>query len=201
MIQMLSKLHVPVAPSRDVEVALDLVKLEIAVDPAAVDLLAPEPRGLAEASLLATERDDVVDMLLAEALIVVPVSLARDDGAVLVPPQAVHALVVHPLAPVGVVPVQLRGGQDAVAGSVLYVDVQIAALHLDDHVEVDVKPVANAFLDGEGVCFCTTPPPGKLGPEEDGGYYDDGDGPFAAAGCVLDVLWFCLGWRRGEHCQ
>lgn len=76
---------------------------------------------------------------------------------------------------------------------------QVLAGHLDDDVEVDLQVVADALGDAEGVFFLALPPPLQLGPEQDGGYEEDDDGPFAAARCAGYVLGFrlgCLDWEE-----
>lgn len=124
VIEMVAHLHVSVAAGGDVEVALDLVELQAPVDATAVGRVAPQPRRLAPAGALASERDDIVDVLLAEALVVrLLVPFARDGLAVRVLAQLVDPPVVGPLRPARRVLLEPRGGEDAVAGRVLDVDV------------------------------------------------------------------------------
>jgi hypothetical protein len=105
-----------------------------------------------------------VHVLLAKPFIVsyARVSFARDDSALRVPPKLVHALVVHPLRPVRRIELQHGRRQDAVAGGVLDVDVEVAALHAHDHVEVDLQGPAYALLDGERVHLLAAPPTREL---------------------------------------
>lgn len=117
MVQMLAIFHVAVTAGGNVEIALDLVEVEGAVDAAAVGG-APEARRLAPFGALLAEGDNVMDVLLAEALFVVGKArpaFARVDAAVGVVAELVDAGLVHPLGPGGRVAVQLGGGEDAVA--------------------------------------------------------------------------------------
>ena len=68
MLEVLAKLSIAVAAGGDVEVALDLVEVEAAEDAAAVGVAA-DAGGLVPAGLLEAGSDDVVDVLLAEALV------------------------------------------------------------------------------------------------------------------------------------
>ncbi len=189
-------LGVAVAAGRDVEVALDSVEVEGAVDAAAVGAgAAAETRGPGPASLLAAHGDDVVDVGLAEAFIVPPG--ARVGAAVAVVAELVDALAVDPVRPQRGVLLEPRGGEDAVAGGVLDVHVQVLAGHAHDHVEVDLHAVAHALLDAEGVVLLALPPPRELGPEEDGGHDEHGDGPFPAARGAGHVLRLRLCCGRG----
>lgn len=196
MVQMAANSAVAVASGRDVEIALHLVQVQAAVHAAAVRP-APRLRRLGPLGLLATEGHNVVDVLLAKALVVRAVpARARVQLAVLVLAEAVHALCVHPLLPVGGVAGQLVAGEDPVARRVLHVDVQIAAAHLDDDVEVDLHVVADALFDGKRVVLGAAPPAANLRPQEDAGDEEHGDGPFAAARRLCHILRLCLGWSR-----
>lgn len=161
MVQVLALLHVAVAAGGNVEIALHLVQIQAAKHATAVRP-ALGPGRLCPLGALATEGNDVVDVLLAKAL-VVPAG-AGVDLALLVLAQLVHALGIHPLAPGGGLARQLAGRQDAIARGVLDVDVQVAALHLDDDVEVDLHVVADALFDGKGVRLGAAPPAANLGP-------------------------------------
>ncbi len=135
-------------------------------------------------------------MLLAKPLrLVIP--LARDHAPMLIPPQLVNPLAIHPMRPGSRVAGEPVGSQDAVARGVLDVDVQVGAAHADDHVEVDGQDVGDALFDGEGVLLGAAPPAGELGPEEEEGDERHGDGPFAARGGVGYVLGFGFGWEGG----
>lgn len=84
MVQVLAKFHVAVSSGGDVEIALNLVEVEGAVDATAVSS-APEARGLAPFSALLAEGDNVMDVLLSKALVVVGETrpaLAGIDAAV-----------------------------------------------------------------------------------------------------------------------
>lgn len=186
MVQVFPKLHVPVTPGSDVEIALDPIQIHAPKDAAAV-AGAAQPRRLGPLGPLSTQPHDVVDVLLAETLLV---ALARDDLAVLVPVEPVGSLYVDPLGPRGGVALELGGGEDAVAGGVLDVDVQVGALHPHDRVQVDLHVVAHTLLDSERVLLGAAPPPRQLGPHEDEGDEDHGDGPFSAARGSGDILGF-----------
>lgn len=196
VIQVLGEhLGVAVAARRDVEVALDPVQVQGAVDATAVGLDAVAEAGrLGPARRLAAHGDDVVDVRLAEAL-VVP-SDAGVDAALAVAAEAVEPLAIDPVPPGGGVLLQARGGEDAVPGGVLHVDVEILADHVHDDVEVDLHAVSDALLDAEGVVLLALPPPRQLRPEEEGGDEDHGDGPFPTARRVGHVLGLCLCCRE-----
>ena len=71
MIKMPSHLGVPVSPSRDMEITLHLVQLQAPVYTATIWLpTTPYSRGLAPPRLLPSQCDDIMDMLLPEALVV-----------------------------------------------------------------------------------------------------------------------------------
>lgn len=199
---MLAKLHVAVAAGGNVKVALDLVEVERAVDAAAVGA-ATKTRGPAPFGALLAEGDNVVDVLLAKALLVVAgdaqPALAGVDAAVGVVAELVDALGVDPLGPRGRVALQLGGGEDAIARGVLDVDVDVVALHVDDDVEVDLHVVGDALFDGKVVRLGAAPPAADLGAHEDEGDEDHGDSPLAAAGGAGDVLGFSLGCVGGDR--
>lgn len=196
VIQVLGEhLGIAVAARRDVEVALDPVQVQRAVDATAVGLDAvAEAGGLGPARRLAAHGDDVVDVRLAEALIVP--SDARVDAALAVAPEPVDPLAIDPVGPGGRVLLQARRGEDAVPGGVLHVHVEVLAVHLHDDVEVDLHAVPDALLDAEGVVLLALPPPRQLGPEEEGRDDDHDDGPFPAARRAGHVLGLCLCCRE-----
>lgn len=81
-----------------------------------------------------------MDMFLAKPLVVavgMRPALPGNDATMLVTVQAVDALVVDPMFPGGRLVLQAVPGEDAVAGGVLDIDVQVGALHLQHHVHVD----------------------------------------------------------------
>jgi hypothetical protein len=189
VVQVLAVLVVSVAPSGNVKVSLHLVQIQTAVDAAAIaTAAAPYPGRLAPLGPLLAERDNVVDVLLAETLVLV--AGARDDLAVGVTAELVHALGVHPLRPVGRVLLQAVGGQNAVARGILHVDAQVLALHAQHDVEVDLQLVADALLDSKRVVLGALPPVAHFSPEEEEGDDGDGDGPLAAARGARDILRF-----------
>lgn len=74
---------------------------------------------------------------------------------------------------------------------------EVAALHGDYDVQVDLEIVADAFFDGEGMRFMPAPPAREFreGEEEGDGYHRHG--PFSAAGGFGYILGFCFGcWRK-----
>ena len=162
---MFPKLHVTVTSGRDVEIALDLVQVQTAPDTATVRGGTPEAGGLTPAGLLLAEGDNVVYVLLAEAFLVVP-PRSRDGLPVAVHAELVDAFAIDPLVPSGGVLLEAGGGENAVAGGVLDVDVQVLALHLEDNVEVDLQAVADTLFHGEGVVLGAAPPPAQLGPQQ-----------------------------------
>lgn len=154
---MFAKLGITVSTSSNVEISLHLVQVQAAVDATAITAgTPPHPGRLAPLGLLLSERDNVVYVLLTKALVVE--AGAGDDLAVRILAQLVYALVVDPLRPIGGVLLQPRGSEDAVAGGVLYVDVNVLALHFHDNVNVDLHVVADALLDGVGVVLDAAPP-------------------------------------------
>lgn len=165
MIEMLARLVVPVSSRSDMEITLNFVKLQAAVNATTIRLsTTPYPRRLAPSGLPPSQSDDIMDMLLTETLVVpyARVPLARHEPSVLVPPEPVHALVVNPLRPIGRVARQPGRGEDAVSSRILDVDVQVTALHPHDDVHVDLHGPADAFLDGECVHLLSAPPPRQL---------------------------------------
>ena len=201
MIQMLPKLHIPVPPRRNMKVPLHLIQLQAAINPAAIRLLSPQPRRLPPPRLALPQRHNIMNMLLPETLIMLPanIPLARNHPPVLIPPQLMYPLAIHPLPPVRRLPLQLLGGQDAVARGVLDVDVQVDAAHAQDDVEVEVEDARDALFDGERVLLGAAPPVAQLGPEEEQGDEPHGDGPFAAARGPGYILRFGFGCGEGQE--
>lgn len=137
-----------------------------------------------------------MNVLLSETLIVAMHGhppLASDNAALLVPVELVRALLVYPVAPGGGLTLEPVGGEDAVARSVLDVDVKVGALHAHDHVHVDLQVVADALLDRKGVRLGAAPPARQLGPDEDQRDKDHRHGPLAAARGARYVLGFRFG--------
>lgn len=197
VVQVFAKFHVSVATSSDVEVTLHPIEIQVAKDPAAVGRSPPKLGRLCELGSLPADAHDIVDVLLAEPFVVAVhrhVPLTRDDTALCVPVQPVYALVVDPVLPRGGLALEAVRGKNAIAGSVLDVDVQVGALHLHDNVHVDLEVMADALFDGKGVLLGAAPPPRQLGPDEDEGDEDHGDGPFAAARGARYILGFRFGY-------
>lgn len=96
MIQMLPKLHIPVPPRRDVEIALHLIPLQAAINPTRPPF-PPYPRRLRKLPSPLPQRQHVVHVLFL-------LDLARRRRAAAAM-QPMHALGVDPLLPVrGVAP-------------------------------------------------------------------------------------------------
>lgn len=151
------ELHVPVPARRDVEVPLDLVALEAAVDPARVrGSAARHARRFGE---LATRVFSHVSQNVRDVRVFLlgPLAVAVRFGFVeaLLPPSLAR---VRPHGEVGVFFRQQVAGHDAVHGCVLHVDVQVGAGHRDHHVQVQLKFVPDAALDGKMVRFGPHPP-------------------------------------------
>lgn len=163
VVKMLAKLKVAVAAGGDVEVSLDLVEVEAAVDAARVAVAALDLGRLCPLCLLLALVDNVVHMLLAESF-VVP-ARACDGAALGVGRELVNTRVVHPLTPVGRVLAQLLIGKNTIPSSVLHVDVEVLALHPQHNVEVDLHLVADALLHGKRVVLLALPPPPKFRPQ------------------------------------
>lgn len=173
MIQMLPKLHIPVPPRRDVEIALHLIPLQAAINPTRPPL-PPYPRRLRKLPSPLPQRQHVVHVLFL-------LGLARRRTTAM---QPMHALGVDPLLPVrGVAPQQIAG-EDAVARGVLHVEVQVRTAHGDDDVEVDLQVVRDALLDAEVVRLVALPPAVQLreGEEQADGEEEGGDLAAAAGG-------------------
>lgn len=191
MIQMLSKLHIPMSLGRNMKVALDLIQLQTSKNPTAIRRRTPKSRRPRPLGPPPPQRHNIMHMLLSKPLVMpLQILLPRDHLPVRIPSQLMNPLVVDPVLPNRRVAVQLGSGQDPVARRVLHVDVDVLALHFDDDVEVDVEGVGYALFDGEGVRFRAAPPARGFGPEEDEGDEGDEDGPFAAGGGAGYVLGF-----------
>lgn len=183
------------------EISLNLVQVQTAKDPAAIRATAAQPRSLPPLRPPPAQRDDVVDVLLAEALVVRGgrPPLAGDEPALLVPTEAVHAHAVDPLRPVGRVLGQHLGGEDAVAGGVLDVDVEVGALHVHDDVEVELHLPPHPLLDRERVHLLAAPPPRQLREDQHQRHHRHYHRPLAAARCPRHVLRLCLCCGRSRR--
>lgn len=190
VIQVIPHLTVAVTPGRNVEIALDLVQIQTAIDPAAVRSAA-NPWSLCPLGPLLAQRNNVVDVLLSEALLLVAqilVARARVDPSLAVLAELVNPLCVDPLVEVGLVAVQPVRGHDAVARGVLHVDVNVVTLHAHHNVQVDLQLLRDALFHGKVVCLGAAPPAGNFAPDEEDRDEGHGDGPFAAACRSRDVL-------------
>lgn len=129
MAKVLTLAHVSMTPRRNVEITLHLVQIQAAKDATTIRL-PPKLRRLCPLGLLPTQRNNIVDMLLPKALLIIPElqpALVRVDLALAVPPELVDALGVHPLAPVGRIAMQTLLRHDPIACRVLDVNVDIVA--------------------------------------------------------------------------
>src|SRR6478735_6013302 len=139
---MLAMAHVTVTSSSDVEITLHLVQVQTSVDTAAVGV-APESGCLRPLSPLLSKRNNIVNVLLSETLFLIiilglVVSLTSYNSALSVPPKLVNALVVGPLSPKSLVETQLLGRHDSVTRSILDVNMEIIAVHLNHDIQVDL---------------------------------------------------------------
>ena len=65
---------------------------------------------------------------------------------------------VNPMAPISGIFRQKIAGQDAVAGGILDIDMEVVAEHGDDDVKVNLQLVGDTFFDGEEVGFMAVVP-------------------------------------------
>lgn len=168
VVEMLAIAHITVASGRDVEVTLHLIQIQASVDAAAVGrtLESGGPRPLRP---LLSKRNNIVNVFLAETLILVlwlVVSLPGADSTLAIPSKSVNALVVGPLPPESPVSAKTLSRHDAIARSILDVNMNIIALHLDYNVQVDLQFSRNTSLNLEVVRLSSTPPATKLTPDE-----------------------------------
>lgn len=179
MVQVLAT--ITVASGCNVKVTLHPVQVQAAIHAAAIRP-ALWRRRLCPLGLLSTKSHNVVHMLLAKALIVGAVpAFASVQLAILTLAESVHALCVNPLVPCRSIALQLVPSKNAITRCVLDVDVEVVAVHLDNDVEVDLHVVPDTLFDGKRVMLGSAPPLAYLGPQEDAGDEEHGDGPFAAA--------------------
>lgn len=106
-----------------------------------------------------------------------------------------HALCVLPLAPQGGVFLEGLPGKDAIARCVLDVDVNVLAPHGNDHVDVDLQVMADAFFHAVAMRRCADPPALELGCREKEGDDNDPGCPDAARGSLCLIRGFCFGCR------
>lgn len=149
MIQVLSKLHIPVSTRSDVKVALHLVAIQTSKYPTAV-CGASNPRCFCELLLL----------LLRQMIMHVQIiHLGKTLPNALI--QLVHAslsILARPLCPTCSILAQQVASECAITSCILHVDVQVGAAHSNDDVEVDLHVMRDALLDGEGLCRCACEP-------------------------------------------
>lgn len=203
MIQMRRELAIPMAASRDMEVPLDLVPLETAVDATRVDGISPaEARALLELlprvpAHLAQHMADMDVLLLVRkpAGVFVAEGLVLGDAA-----GGLTVALVHPQLPACLLSLQQVAREDVVAGSVLDVDAQRVARHADDDVQVQLQLVRNAFLDAEVVALGAFEPGAELGEGQEGADGEDHDGPLPAAAGRRGVRPLGFGWFAQSVC-
>ena len=191
---MLAMAHVTVTSSSDVEVTLHLVQIQTSVDTAAVGV-APESGCLRPLSPLLSKRNNIVNVLLAETLFLIVIlglviSITSNDSALAIPSKLVNALVVGPLSPKSLVETQLLGRHDSITRSILDVNMEIIAVHLNHNIQVNLHLPRDTSLDFEVVRLDAAPPAAKLTPDKDERDDGHGDSPFSTSGCSLNVLRF-----------
>jgi hypothetical protein len=128
MVQVLSKLHVTMAPSRDMKVTLDLVTNQTSIDAATISLSA-HPRCLAELPLAR----------LAQLIVYVPKLFPSRRLFASLFTQLVRStlnVLASPLRPRRWVFAQKFASQGSVTGSVLHVHMKVGASHGYYYVEV-----------------------------------------------------------------
>lgn len=155
VVQVLAHLHVPMSPRGDVEIALHLVPIDAPIHPTRI-ASPPHPWRLCELPPPLPRPEVIMHVLLPRILLLLllPPILRRAN-----PPAPTR----RPRVPSRRFPRQHIPGQDAVATSVLHVDVQIPALHGDDDVEVDLQIVRDALFHAEGVRGGPSHPAAELG--------------------------------------
>lgn len=126
MIQVLSKLHIPMASRRDMKISLHFVPLQATENPTRA---LASPRRLFELLPPLDLVQDMPDMGIALHL------LFKQHGVLL---EQMHAPSVDPMAPARGVLAQHVTREDPIARSILHVDVKVVAGHGDDDIEVDL---------------------------------------------------------------
>jgi len=192
MSQMLPKLHIPMAPRRDMKIPLHLIPLQTPINPTTIRLDPPShPRRLLKLPPPLPHLPQHMSHMRILLLQILPPSL------ILPIPAPLHFLRVHPHRPGRGVLAQHVPSEDAIARGVLHVDVQVGALHVHDGVEVDLQGVRDAFFDAELLRLAAGVPAAELGEGEEGGEEDEEEGGVAAGGGAAGVGRF--GFRcRGE---
>lgn len=77
--------------------------------------------------------------------------------------EVMSAFCVFPLRPEGSVAGECLTGHDAIARGILDVDVQVAALHGNDDIEVELQVMRDALFDAKGVVCLANVPAAHLG--------------------------------------
>lgn len=107
--------------------------------------------------------------------------------------QSMRAAGIHPMRPAGRVLGQHFASQNAVAGSILDVDVEVMAVHGYYDVEVDLHLVGDTLFNGEELGFMASVPAEEFSyGEKDGDEYE-GEGGVAAGGGATGVGWLSFG--------
>lgn len=163
VIQMDPRLLISMAPGRNVEITLDLVPLEAAKDAARVDRIPPpEFRPLGELLLRAPDLPQHVADMHVLLLRLQPPAILLAERLVLADPLGpLEVALLHPQVPARVVLLQQVPREDAVARSVLDVDAQGVAGHVDDDIQIQLELMSDSLLDGEVVLLGAAEP----GPE------------------------------------
>lgn len=152
---------------RDMEIPLHLIPFQTPINPTSIRLLAPaHPRALSKlpprvAPYLAHDMVHMCVLLLRAQ----PISLLMAERLVLV--RSVVALL-HPQVPGGLFALEQFAGEDAVACSILDVDAERVAGHVDDYVKVKLELVRDALFHTEVVLLCAAPPCFELVEAEEG---------------------------------
>lgn len=189
---MFAPFEIPVAPCRDMEVPLDLVPLQTAIDSTrAPQIPLSQPGRFAELLLLADHLSEHVAHM--SVLLQLGFHLSWRLQRVQIP------LGIHPLQPTGGVPEQQVAGENAVAAGVLDVDVQIGAGHGDHDIEVDLKLVRHAFFHAEQVRFMPAIPATELGERKEEREEEQEQRRVATCGAATGVGGFGFCWRSSAQ--
>lgn len=180
MIQMFAEIPISVTPGRDVEITLDLVALQAAVNPTRIDLVAAsQSRSLGELLTrvfphfaenvvnvgVSLPRRDSVGVFLAEGLIFMGAAMG------------LAVALLHPELPAGAFALEQLSGEDTVARSVLDVDIEGVTGHVNDDIEVKLQVVADALLDAEVVVLGSSEPGAEFRERKNGADEEDENGP------------------------
>lgn len=131
MAQMFPKIHIPMAPRRNMKIPLDLIPLQAPKNPTTIRLHPPShlrrPFELPPPLPHLPKHMSHMRILLLQIL---------SPPLILLIPAPMHFLRVYPHSPRRGILSQQIPREDAVAGGVLHVDVEVGTLHVHDGVEV-----------------------------------------------------------------